>query len=278
MNVDLFETHAFTIKTKAGKPFWLVPFGDVHYGAPLHAESEWRDFCKRWKDEPNAYFLGMGDYQDLVSSSERDILNRGLHQSTIETMEDMYDEKIKEFQNQIEFMRGRIIGLIEGNHHAPFLDGSTSTQRMARHFKCRYLGVACFVKLRLMCDSSSMPIDIWAHHGKGAARLLGGSINAVQHMAEAADADIYLMGHDHKRLAAPSVSMRLNKNMVIKQKRKYFVRTGSFLKAYDAGKASYVAGRALNPVDLGAVPIMITPRRRIINGRQERTFDMEARI
>jgi len=115
-------------------------------------------------------------------------------------------------------------------------------------------------------------LDLFVHHGKGSARLVGGSLNTVQQMAECAEADIYLMGHDHKKSLGMSSRLRLTHGKAgvdIAERKILYARTGSFLKGYDLDKPSYVAKALLNPSDLGTVKIELTPKhkKKIENGR-----------
>jgi hypothetical protein len=92
---------------------------------------------------------------------------------------------------------------------------------------------------------------------------VGGSLNTVQQMAECALADIYLMGHDHKKSIGMSSRLMLTdgrSGINVKEKKVLYARTGSFLKGYEPDKPSYVAKALLNPTDLGTVKIELTPK------------------
>jgi hypothetical protein len=183
----IFTTHTFDIPFgKTNEPIYLIPFGDVHRSSPMCDEGRWMEFLAWAKTKPRCYFLGMGDYDDLGSSSERLLLgNPNLHDSTVQTLENLYLKHTKRFVKEIEFMRGRIIGLLEGNHYGEFQNGTTTTQKMAEMMGCKYLGVSTFIRLSFKSKTNHktcMATDIWAHHGKGASRLVGGSLNRVEQM------------------------------------------------------------------------------------------------
>lgn len=277
----LFELAYFPIKVNnSGETFYLIPFGDIHRSAPLCHVEKWIEFLEWAKGKNNAYFIGMGDYDDLLSASERSILEKAeLHESSKETIDSMYKEHTKRLAKELSFMRGRIIGLIEGNHYATLKECITTTQYLCQQLDCKYLGSSTFVRMAFQYKDTrkALSLDIWAHHGKGAARLIGGSLNRVQQMAEAANADIYIMGHDHKKSAGTCSKLVLSgqgENMVLRHKKQLFIRSGSFLKGYEPGKVSYVADAAMNPTDLGVVKIEITPKQS--NGNY--TLDIHASI
>lgn len=266
-SVGLFTTHVIDIPWRYGKPFTVIPFGDVHFGAPLHCASEWRRFCDRNRNRQDCVFLGMGDYTDLVSGSERGRIRmgkEGLHESTIATIEDLYRNTTDSLLDTISFMKGRCIGLLEGNHYGNFGDGTTTTQRMSQVLGAKYLGVISVVRLNFIFGGTSKYcIDILAHHGKGGGQLAGTPFNQVGKMAEIAEADIYLMGHDHNRGCVtgqrifPVYDSRKN-DLVMRERKVLYGRTGSFLKGYEPGRVSYIADKALKPANLGWIEVEMT--------------------
>lgn len=220
----------------------------------------------------------MGDYDDLASASERRLLNgKDLHDSTVETLEGLYNKHIQRFYKEIEFMKGRCIGIIGGNHFSEFQSGINSDQKLADLLGAKYLGSSCFVRLSFQQKSKhngNSSVDIWAHHGMGASRLIGGSLNRVQQMAESAEADIYLMGHDHRKSAGFTTRLRLSQgagSVRLSHRKVLQARTGSFLKGYVEGKKSYIVDRAMSPTDLGVVKIELTPKRESLRVNGKRT-------
>ena len=275
----IFKTHRHEVVAQEGKPWLLIPFGDVHRSAPLCHVEKWYDFLEWCKLKLTEYkgrvlFLGMGDYDDLASASERRILGSGdLHESTAKTLDQLYKDNVNRLSKELSFMRGHLIGCIEGNHYATLTSGITSTQLMCEKLQCPYLGVSAFVRLtfkRAAQQHSRYSVDIWAHHGKGASRLVGGSLNRVQQMAEAAEADIYLMGHDHRKSVGMTSKLYLSDGggeMRLSYRKHIYGRTGSFLKGYEPGEASYIADAAMSPTDLGNISITMVPKRNKDRGR-----------
>lgn len=221
---------------------------------------------------------------DLVSTSERAALKMGkggLHESTMECIEDMYRQTTDGLLNTIKFMKGRCIGLVEGNHFGNFGDGTTTTQRMCQALRTKYLGCICIVRLCFVFNGTSkLTIDILAHHGKGGGQLAGTPFNQVGKMVNIAEADIYLMGHDHSRGCVtdqriyPYFDSR-KKQLVMKERKILYGRTGSFLRGYVPNKVSYIADMALKPANLGWIEIEITPHRvKDGKGGQETVVDI----
>lgn len=279
----LFTTSVIQIPWKLGKPFTLVPFGDVHYGAPLHCKSEWKRFCDRQKDRKDVMFLGIGDYCDLVSASERSRIKMGkdgLHESTMSRIEDMYRSTIDDFYETVSFMKNRCIGMIEGNHYGNFGDGTTTTQRLCQKLNAKYLGVISLVRLQfLVTKTMYVSIDVLAHHGKGGGQLAGTPFNQVAKMADIAEADVYLMGHDHNRGCVTGQRIRPYQNsktgkIIMRERKVIYGRTGSFLKGYVPGKVSYIADSALKPANLGWIEIEITPHQATTEDGRQLTVEL----
>lgn len=281
-----FTTHRYDIKfEKYNEPIYLIPFGDVHRSSPLCHVDKWKEFCDWARKKKNAYFIGMGDYDDLLSTSERPILGSHLlHESTTSTLEDTYRFHTDKLAKEISFMRGRIVGLLEGNHYAKFQNGTTTTQRLCEALDCRYLGVSSFIALSLKYDQHhTHRIIIWAHHGLSGGRTLGASINKIEHMLKVAQADIYLMGHDHKKHIAMEniLTLPINTNngeLTLSAKKILMARTGSFLKGYVPNQRSYVVDSALSPTDIGVIKIEMTPKRFKKEKVEERFVDLHASL
>ncbi len=238
---------------RIGDPITIVAVGDVHFGAPMFAADRFDEFIKGCKQLVNPYYLLMGDYQDMVSSSERRLLGGGLHESTVDTLDGVYRGLTEEFASRLDFMRGRVIGVLNGNHYGELLDGGNTDMLLAELLGARYLGTTALIRLGIDYHGAKTSVTLCANHGQGASRLVGGSLNRVQQMAEGFDADVYLMGHDHKKGAATSSRLFLGQNMDIRERKLLYLRTGSFLKAYMDGMPNYIADKAGAPSDLGAV-------------------------
>jgi len=278
----IFTLHKHTITFKKwNEPILLVPFGDVHRNAPLCNTEKWLESLDQMRKLKNAYFIGMGDYDDLASASEREVFaSPKVHESTRQSLDDFAKAKTKELGKELAFMRGRCIGLLGGNHFWDFPDGTNTDNMLCGLLDCRYLGVSSVIRLVFASASkhtSTIAVDLWAHHGKGASRLVGGSFNRVEQMREAFHADVYLMGHDHKRGAVPVTIMEpkeANGKLTIHHKKQWLCRTGSFLSAYANNEQSYIVDAAKGPVDQGYILLQMIPKRSQANGTDDAWVDI----
>ena len=206
----LFTLNEYEIQMPGyNQPIHIVPFGDVHRNAPSCNVEKWLDSLEQMKRLDNAYFLGMGDYDDLMSASEREVFaSPKVHESTRKSLDDFADAKTKDLAKELRFMKGKLLGLLGGNHYYLYQTGITSDQKLADKLDCRYLGCSSVIRAQLRMkgvqrsSASSFALDIWAHHGKGAARLVGGSFNRVEQMREAFHCDIYCVDEQTEILSA----------------------------------------------------------------------------
>ena len=265
----LFSSHIVTIKVKPGESFKIIPFGDIHRESEAFAHEEWEAFLAYAKKQKNAYFIGMGDYCDGCSTSERQILgNAGIHESTKATMKGVYRGVVKTLANELSFMKGNIIGMLGGNHFYELENGENTDHVLSHALGARYLGCTSLVRVSVEIDgrSKSFALDIFANHGKGGGRTVGATFNSIEDMQKVADADIYLMGHTHSKGTMPSFPrMRLISNgkggVTVRARQPYLGRTGSFLKTYENGKKAYGVDALYPGCSLGAIEFEITPVR-----------------
>lgn len=282
----IFTTTFYTIPfNKYGDKISIIPFGDIHRSSPQCHADKWLDDLKKMRSIKNAFFIGMGDYDDLMSTSERDVINNGrLHDSTRKTLEDGYMKFTQRLAKEMDFMKGRIIGLVEGNHYSTFSWGQTTTQYLCQLLGCKYLGVSAFIRIRFSYDKHhTHAYTIWAHHGLGGGRTTGASINKLETMLKVAVADCYLMGHDHRKSIAflnilDLSDTRMGKEPILINKKIVMARTGSYLKGYVANEPTYIADAAMNPSDLGHVRIEITPMRKHLTHADERWLEVNGQI
>ncbi len=263
----------------------IVPIGDIQLGAAgadldrLRRHITWalKTFPK------NVYFIGMGDYLDIASPSNRAALYRikgDLYDSVHSMMDDGVDRQLTKLKSILRPTVGRWLGLItKGHHYWEFGDGTTSDTRLAAFLQAPLLGHCALVHL-IFKDSKGRRkaiAKIWAHHGQGGGVTLEAALRKVRtNVAPYWFANVYLIGHYHQKATTPLPwidtylpdveGAEIEWNSVSR----YIVSTGSFLKGYEAGSkdaAGYPAGMypevgMMPPNVLGGPVVFIRPRRR----------------
>lgn len=248
----------------------IHPFGDIHWDTEACDRDRFDNDIADMKKSKNALFLGMGDYLDFLAWSDRKkIKNSGLHDESMNRLHAVSMADITAFRRRIEFMKGRFIGMIGGNHDWEFPDGKCGTEKLCESLGCEYLGWLSYIKVRLIkrtskARSSGITFDIVACHGKAGGKLPGTSINQVEDLHRLFPAaNIYIMGHDHQRGGWPMASMFASidnydkHGFTIKEKEQWLCRSGSYMKGYTMGQGGYVASKLKRPSNLGKITIRI---------------------
>ena len=264
--MEYVEKH-ITYKVMPNESVTLMPIGDAQVGVEaadlkrLKSHVEW-GFHKK-----HALFLGMGDYVDMASPSNRRTLKAaGLYDTVTEALQVKAQEDIKTFLQHTEYTKGAWLGLLQGHHYMDMADGTTSDMKIAEALRAPFLGDAAIVRIifdkHKDVDGLPLKADIWCHHGRGGGVGAAAPISLLEKTARGFDADIYLMGHQHKKVATPIDEMFWSRDGRMLHRTKLLACTGSFLKGYLANSMSegraggtYVEKGMMTPVSLGGIVI-----------------------
>jgi len=264
--MNLFQTEVETFKS-----LWLpfdetiiVPIGDVQYGSPQCDVDRFKRHIDWAMERSNTYLVGLGDYIDLASPSNRQrIQEAALYDTPMNALDTAANIAQEELQEILKNTKGRWLGLVSGHHFWKYDDGTTTDMRLANYLGCPFLGACAIVQVRFKAPSDHLKhanFKIFLHHGKGSGQLQSSPLNVLEKFAGYwDDIDVFLMGHQHKKVAAKmqrirpvfGVSPKLRHRSVI------LAGTGGFLKGYDGG---YVENKMLTPVVLGGIAIWARPR------------------
>jgi hypothetical protein len=201
-----FKTASFDIEvpnldTKV--TIWI--FGDVHRDLPNCDVDRWHWFLKRAKQETDpehTYYISMGDTHDFASAREGlKLRTMGMHDQSLEMLSEMVQKRNRAFCTEIAQMRGKLIGLVGGNHTWILENGITADEDLANRMGCQYLGWLSYVNLRLKFASRqtlggvSFPFVLC--HGLGGGRVLGSQVRKVEDLFHIfPDAMVYCISED----------------------------------------------------------------------------------
>ena len=267
----------------------LAPLGDIHYGVEACDTRLLKEYIHRGL-ELQALFLGMGDYIDPIAPSNRagiDAIRPKLYDSTVDMLDKAADGAVSELMELLAPTQGRWIGALKGHHYWTFQDGNTTDCKLADFLGAPFLGdcAALFIDLVRNGDSKGKHAGkfvIWAAHGHGSAQTDGAIISKLERAATDFVADIYLMGHFHRRFGLKKQRInwrREGRQHQMIQQQYVIANTGSYLKGYVPGSkrsgkptGTYVEQHLLRPTNLGGLFIHVMPR--IRNGYVELTYQI----
>lgn len=251
---------SYRIDLKPGQPLYFIPLGDIHWDSAesdhdrLQRLIEWIERKKR--GGAIVRWLGMGDYLDFGSPSERHkITAADLHDTTNVSVDKMHLASLQEFVSVMRPIGRDGLGLLTGHHHYIFATqrgagawkGKSSDEWLATRLGTDYLGsgIALF-RMQLPHD---LHLDVLALHGGGSAQTPGGRVMKRIRFGEIAPtAHIVVSGHDNAKLVYPRSGLDYEHGSI----KRYVVGSGSFQRAYIEGpEAGYAERAGLVPADLG---------------------------
>jgi hypothetical protein len=249
-----------------GKSMTLLPACCIHW--PLtekHLLLEWVD---RLQATPDARGILMGDSLDCARSHYRNhIRSYRDDENSQEALDEYHRKEVRELAKILDPVKSKLFGAIRGNHFWEFSDGTNSEQYICQLLQIPYLGAIAMIRVSFHKYKSNKvcTLVIYAHHsgGSAGARTTGGDVAGMVRSEAGFDADIYLTGHTHRRLAHKETVLALTTKGEprIVDRSRVFARCGSFLKGFrddhpntmQPHRPSYAEVRALRPTDLGWV-------------------------
>ncbi len=256
------QTHRFVIgfESHGDAEAELIPFGDIHFG---HANCD-LDLMQKTRDyiqsDPRRLWLGMGDYCDAITAKDKRFDPHSVDQNY--PTPDVQYRAIKDLFYPI---RGQCLGLLDGNHDYShwLFHNHNYVDQLAYELDVKYLTIDAYIRLVFQRNSGKQPkqnqFNIYAHHGYTSARTSGAKVNRIQDLAQIfPNMNLYLMGHVHlSREAPPQTQLYADQKMNIIHHEERFVFTGSYLRGFMPGAASYVEARGYTPTSLGSPVIKI---------------------
>lgn len=267
----------YYVPLKEGQTLFFAGLGDMHADTDSFDRVRFERFVSwllRQEQQGNLVRLvGVGDYADLASTSERRHLGQEeLHETTYDHIERHHLRTLKRIARMLRPIRHCLLGLLTGHHYyrfgrrrtaGPEWQGRSSDEWLAHQLGCDYLGTGSTL-FRLAfhkgCPgrgcSHPLHLDVLALHGAGGAQTPGGRVQKRIRFAEIAPtAHLVMSGHDNARLGYPRSGLDYERGEV----KRYVIGTGAFQRSYldDEMEAGYAERAGLIPADLWPAVAMI---------------------
>ena len=245
----------------------LIPFGCVHADDPGFRPALFRECIDRIKNDPNAYGIGMGDYQNFLRTTARKHLQGyTADENSFDDLDPLIKNRAEVFYKEwLKPIEHKLIGLAEGNHYYQNRKGVTDTQWLCEFAGCSYLDKPAFLRLKIVYNTKWCRVfKILIHHGDwaGGYGRIGSDFNAMENkgLLGFGGFDIFLFGHTHRKggFKVPIMDINERGQLRIIERTKLFVRTGCFMAGYDKKcHNTYAQKKLLSPTDLGWVEVGI---------------------
>ena len=274
-------------------PLVVAPLGDIQWNGDANEialDSLKRHIATAMAKE--AWFIGLGDYIDFASPSNRAKLAAAdLYDGPLKTLDDIAHRLVDEVYEILKPTKGRWLGLLEGHHFYQFRSGMTTDMKLAEMLGTKFLGTSAYVALSFArhheTNGDKVTSYIWAHHGRGSGKAHA-PIMKLENLTPYWEADVFLIAHMTKLATAALLRIYpsfIGKTGKLRHKRISLVGTGGWSKAYMEGatqgivpRGGYVERDMMNPVCLGAPFVYLVPHRRDRGRGESRTVESTVNI
>jgi len=240
---------------------YFVPLSDFHWDEPQTDRDAIRGYVNWIAEHENARTLLNGDLYTLlgIHRGYGDIYEKGEPAGMIELMPP--DRAIDELEELLTPIASKILACCSGGHELSNMYsvcGSDITYQLMRRLNKEHVyardGGVLLIKTAPLTEADDIFFSAVFTHGWGGARTRGAKLRKAEYLAEAFEADMVIISHDHTQnitrrntLYVPSWD-----SGEVAVHRTMMVSTGAF-----RGYAGYPLRSGYQPADLG------TPRIRI---------------
>lgn len=248
-------------RARLGDSFILYPLGDIHLGSSGCDKGELFRVVDEIRADPNARWIGMGDYVEWITPKDKRWHAGGIDESIInmanlDRIGDAYVEKISTILRPI---MDKCWAMGKGNHETAFeREHHTSlVQRILQECGAPgglYTGWAAITRILFEDESNHRSaVRVFHSHGWQAGRLSGAKVNQLDHLMGWIDGcRIYLQGHSHDNVVKKKTKLDTNPRFTkLVAYNAYGAHTGSFLRTYQMGADGYGEQHGYPPVPIG---------------------------
>lgn len=257
--------------------FNLYPINDVQIGGMGVDEVRFKNYIKRLAEDPIGRGLGLGDYTDGLSPSNRAAIKFAtVAGNWYDVGEDMlYDAaqaQVKKFLKLAAPAKDKVDAVLKGHHfyqyQVPNDNGSTTIRTtdldIADYFNAPFLDDPSDKKQVAMI-TYHMPkgklLRVLCMHGEGSGATLASPLGKLAKLTTEYPADIYMTAHHHKIFAT---------KVPINGKDALMVACGSWMRGYVEDEATYAEAGLMGPLSIGAPVIHVKST--------SKGFELEGRI
>lgn len=257
-----------TIPVK-GNELHIYTVNDVQLGGKGVDLKGFQGYIDDAMADPLARFVGVGDYTDGISPSNRKVLavsfRKGeLYDTLHEAIDDAGRRQAREFMDIVAPTKGKWDFLQEGHHYWEYtVNGTyrTTDSDIADFLECPNLGAgSAMVSYQF---KTGAPLRMYVRHGEGSGQSFAAPLNQLERQMRAFNAHIYLIAHHHKLVAAAAVKLdeAPEAETMLAATDARLVAAGSWLRGFIPNENTYAEEGMLVPLATGAPIIYATHRK-----------------
>lgn len=230
-----------------------MPLADCHIGDPAFDEAKLQRYIQWVKETDNARVILVGDIMNTATKSS-------VSDSYGETMTPQ--QQLKYAIKLFDPIKHKIIGCTSGNHERRVYKETSidTSDLLAQALGCYYRPEGLYLKIRLGKGENGKPVTylVYATHGFGGGKKMGGKANSLQSLSNNLFADVYITGHTHTLMSFQDVYFLPNpRNNLVQEVKRTFCNASSFLNYSGYGEMmGFTASK------LGSVRIRLDGKRK----------------
>jgi hypothetical protein len=234
--------------------------GDIHEGNVNHAEAEFIQAVDIIKNDPNGWWIGMGDYAEAITTDDKKRFNpiTIAEKYNIRDLKDLPFKQAEVVYGRFKPIEDRCLCLLLGNHEETYIKHNNSDiyARFVEMFtnpppKVGYVGFLRLVLKTLKGKPMYSPLIALNHGDGGGGFREGYPINKLWDVFRWVDADVSVMGHVHRLMEDDKKFIGVTWNGKLKKSRRYVGISGCFLWTYKEGNMNYFEHKGRNESDIG---------------------------
>ena len=272
------ELHTFEVKLPDSyRQEWRLYFiGDIHYSHLGCDRRALNGDIKEVAATPNAYWFGMGDYDEYITFTDPRFDPEAFDKDTkVDFLKMMGEKQTRKIVDVLEPIKDKCIGIVEGNHELEYgkRNDYDPAVGVAKGLNTKFLSYEALTRIYVSGPDGRKrySIVVFTHHGWGGGMTEGAALNRLAGLVKEWDADIYVTGHNHKMVSAISPRLGINTSGKYYSRSVVLITSGTYLKTKQVGIQGYEVKKGGKPTPIGCSKIRI-------KGNNAGNFGIEAGI
>lgn len=266
-------SHVIPYKSR-GAVFTIYTLSDLHMGSKSFAKERFLRDREEIIHNPFALVTLTGDACEYIHHTDKRFSSEDVADHVLLNLDSIGEHLQDEMVKLLKPIKDKIICMTKGNHELKYEQrfNQKTTENICKELKIPHVygGWTCMTKLIFKRSKGPVPqttsFIIHAQHGYSAARTDSGLLSVLNKIPARWDADIFLCGHAHRKMARiiPRVGLSNTTPPRLIDRPIVICCCGSYKKGYQENTITYTERGGYDPTEIGCVKIHIKPDTRAI--------------